>query len=421
MAMRSRTPIPRAKPSTNPVYETFQPMSELKENEQAYFLHIYLPGFIKERISIKFVALSRTLRVIGQRQIIGSNKWSQFDQSYPVPENCEVEKLEGKFENGTLIVAMPKYFPSLKSSQVETSKEKFVASPRTPKGTNIPSKNATSRVIEESTRDKKVPSSPSNLSKGPNDLSKLKEQKGPQQENFTTQSPKGKLKALEPYNVESSRPKVFDEENNVLLKVKNNAIGAKGQKGQEEIDQKSKFKMEPINQIDDEKFQDEIRKKAILEKIKKQLRDNDKNDQKKKSVANKNKEIEDDNKKTYESIKVDQRYVDHNTFLEGKEIKARKESPKGEESFDPKDAKKESVTNTFDKAKRHKKDYEINAKENGIFKEVADSASQVVKKIGEGKLNEKEKPLVVNMGAAILVIVALGSYVTYKFGSSSKN
>lgn len=42
--MRSRTPIPRAKPSTNPVYETFQPMSELKENEQAYFLHIYLPG-----------------------------------------------------------------------------------------------------------------------------------------------------------------------------------------------------------------------------------------------------------------------------------------------------------------------------------------------------------------------------------------
>ncbi|KAI5411139.1 hypothetical protein KIW84_056323, partial [Lathyrus oleraceus] len=417
MAMRSRTPIPRTKPSIDPVYETFQPMSDLKENEQAYFLHINLPGFIKERISIKFVALSRTLRIIGQRQIIGSNRWSQFDQSYPVPENCEVEKLEGKFENGTLIVAMPKKFPSLKSSQVETSKEKFVASPRTPKGTNIPSKNATNRVIEESTRDKKVPSSPSNLVKGLNDLSKLKEQKGTQQENFTTQSPKGKLKALEPHNVESSRPKVFDEENNVLLKVKTKAIGAKGQKGQEEIDQKSKFKMDPINQIDDEKIQDEIRKRAILEKIKKQLRDDDRKDEKK-SVQNK--QTDNDENKTYESSKVDQRYVDHNMFLEGKEIRARKELPKGEEYFDAKEAKKESVTNTFDKAKREKKDYEVYAKENGIFKEVRDSASQVVKKIGEGKLNEQEKPLVVNMGAAILVIVALATYVTYKFGSSSK-
>ncbi|XP_058782682.1 inactive protein RESTRICTED TEV MOVEMENT 2-like [Vicia villosa] len=418
MAMRSRTPIPRAKPSTNPVYETFKPMSELKENEQEYFLHIYLPGFIKERISIKYVALSRTLWIIGQRQIVGSNKWSQFDQSYPVPENCEVEKLEGKFENGTLIVAMPKKFPSLKSPQVETPKEKFVASPRTPKGTNIPSKNATNRVMEESTRDKKVPSSPSNLSKGLNDLSKLKEQKGVQQESFTTQSPKGKLKALEPYNVESSRPKVLDEENNVLLKVKTNAIGAKGQKGQEEVESISKFKMDSTKQVDDEKIKEEIRKRDILEQVKKQLREEEGKNEKK-NVANK--EIEDDDKKTYESSKMDQRYVDHNTFLEGKEIRPRKESPKEEESFDPKDAKKESVTNSFDKAKMDKEDYEINAKENGIFKEVTNSASQVVKKIGEGKLDEKEKPLVVNMGAAILVIVALGSYVTYKFGSSSKN
>jgi hypothetical protein len=44
MAMRSRTPIPRSKPPINPVYETLQPKSELKENEEAYFLHIYLPG-----------------------------------------------------------------------------------------------------------------------------------------------------------------------------------------------------------------------------------------------------------------------------------------------------------------------------------------------------------------------------------------
>lgn len=340
-----------------------------------------LQGFIKERINIKFVGLSRTLRINGERQLLGSNKWSLFDQSYPVPENCEVEKLQGKFENGTLIVAMPKKFPSLKS-QVETTKEKIVPSPRTPKGTNIPSKPPT-RVLEEPIiRDKKVPSSPSNIVTGLNDLNKLKEQKGTQ-DTFPSQSPKGKLKALEPF-VES-RPQNVYEENNVL-KAKSQAI-------------------------DDEKIQEENRKKSILEAIKKQLHEDEK-----KSVTNK--KIEED-KKTYESSKLDQQYVDHNTFLEGKEIKARKESSKGEEYFAPKDAKKEKDT-TIDKAKRYKKD-EKYTKEKGIFKEVATSASQVVKRIGEGKLNEQEKPLVANMGAAILVIVALGAYATYKFTSSSKN
>jgi hypothetical protein len=47
-------------------------------------------------------------------------------------------------------------------------------------------------------------------------------------------------------------------------------------------------------------------------------------------------------------------------------------------------------------------------KEKGIFKEVTSSASRVVKKIGEGKLNEQEKPLVANIGAAILVTIGLG-------------
>ncbi|CAJ2638519.1 unnamed protein product [Trifolium pratense] len=408
MAMRSRTPIPRPKPSINPVYETLQPKLELKENEEAYFLHIYLPGFIKERIKINYVALSRTLRIIGERQIIGSNKTIQFDQSYPVPENCEVEKLQGKFEHGTLIVAMPKKFPSLKA-QVDTTKEKVVASPRTPKGANIPSKSSTPRVLEEPIiRDKKDPSSPS-IVKGLNDLNKLKEQKGAQKDTFPTQSPKGKLKPLEPF-VES-RPQNFDEENNVLLKAKGKEINGKGQKGQEEIEPKSKIQMDHIKQIDDEKIQEEIRKKAILETIRKQLHGDEKE-----SVTKK--EIEED-KKTYESSKVDQKYVDHNMFLEGKEIKARKVSPKGEESFAPKDAKKGKDTN-IGKAKRVKKG-EMYAKEKGIFKEVASSASQVVKKLGEGKLNEQEKPLVANISAAILVIVALGAYATYKFTSSSKN
>lgn len=404
--MRSRTPTSRTKPSIDPIYETFQPKSELKENEEAYFLHIYLPGFIKERLKITYVVSSQTLKIVGERQLLGTNKWSRFNQSYNVPENCEVTKLQGKFDNGTLIVAMPKKIPSPKS-QVETIQEQGAISPRIPKGTT-PSKSTTTttRVQEEPIiRDKKSPS-PSFV-KGLNDLNKLKEQKGTPKDTFPTPSPKGKMSVLEKPFVEYSRPQNnIDEENNMQK--------GKAQKGQEEIEQKSIFKMDPIKKIDDEKIQEEIRKKTLLEKVKKQLYEDVKE-----NVTNKKFE-EEEKKMPCESSKVDQKYVDHNMFLEGKEIKTRKESKKGEkESLASKAIEKEKDT-TIDKAKSHKKD-QMYTKEKGIIKEMATSTSQIVKRIGEGKLNDQEKPLVANIGAAILVIVALGAYATYKFTSSSKN
>lgn len=47
MAMSKKPKTPpssRTKPSVRPVYENFEPKSEMKENEGAYSLHIYLPG-----------------------------------------------------------------------------------------------------------------------------------------------------------------------------------------------------------------------------------------------------------------------------------------------------------------------------------------------------------------------------------------
>ncbi|TKY49824.1 Inactive protein RESTRICTED TEV MOVEMENT 2 [Spatholobus suberectus] len=93
MATGPRTP----RTSTRPVYETFEPKSEMKEKEEAYFVHVYLPGFTKERIKINFVRSSRVVRVIGERPL-GGNRISNFEHTYPVPENCEVEKLQGKYD-----------------------------------------------------------------------------------------------------------------------------------------------------------------------------------------------------------------------------------------------------------------------------------------------------------------------------------
>lgn len=44
MAMRQRAPTFRAQPTFRRVYETFQPKSEIKENPEAYLLHVYIPG-----------------------------------------------------------------------------------------------------------------------------------------------------------------------------------------------------------------------------------------------------------------------------------------------------------------------------------------------------------------------------------------
>lgn len=348
------------------------------------------------------------MRVVGERPIVGGNKWSCFDQSYPVPENCEVEKLQGKFEQGTLIITMPKKFPSShaatstpKARVLQTTKEKVAtSSPKIAKEA-IPSKFTTPRVEEEPIGDKKIASSSPRIVKALNDL------KGTQKATSPTQRhDKGKLRALN-----TSEP--FEEE--TVLKPKATTPKEKTsrpQKGQEEIEPpKPTLIVAPTNQIVDEKHQEEIRKKIILETVKKQLL-HEKGDHEKESVTKKEveeEEEEEQDRKSYESRKLDEiKYVDQNMVLKGKEIKARKlePSPKGEESSASKAAKKEKETSkratNIDKAK-------------GIKEVAAASTSEVVRRIGEGKLNDQDKPLLANMGAAILVIVALGAYVTYKF------
>ncbi|KAF2284093.1 hypothetical protein P3X46_012841 [Hevea brasiliensis] len=127
MATRTRTGG-----STAIQYEDFQPKSELKEEGGANILVVHLPGFQKEQINISYVHSSRLIRVIGERLIVG-NKWSRFNQAFSVPQNCDVQKIQAKFQNGVLTITMPKLQPSIPdnltstSVAVEEGKEKTVA------------------------------------------------------------------------------------------------------------------------------------------------------------------------------------------------------------------------------------------------------------------------------------------------------
>ncbi|XP_012567617.1 uncharacterized protein [Cicer arietinum] len=102
------------------VYETVEPRSETKETPQTYLLHVYLPGFTKDRIKITLLDSSRMVKITGERPIQG-NKWRRFDQTYPVPENSEAETLEANFEQGTLILKIQKKLISQSQQQVEQS------------------------------------------------------------------------------------------------------------------------------------------------------------------------------------------------------------------------------------------------------------------------------------------------------------
>ncbi|KAI4323705.1 hypothetical protein L6164_023290 [Bauhinia variegata] len=98
------------KPSFGAVYEEYQPKSEITENVEAYHLQIHLPGFTRDQVKIKYISSSRVMSVSGERPIEGGNKWIRVDQAYPVPENCDAERVRGKFDRGILTITMPKNF-----------------------------------------------------------------------------------------------------------------------------------------------------------------------------------------------------------------------------------------------------------------------------------------------------------------------
>ncbi|CAL0301764.1 unnamed protein product [Lupinus luteus] len=355
MAMRQKLPtFITQQPSLHPMYENVVPKSEMKEIEEAYLLHIQLPGFTKERIRITFVGTSRMLRVAGERPIVGGNKWSHLDQSYPIPQNCEVQKLQANFEQGILTVTMPK---NLKES--------------------IPQKSTTN-----SDGDKKSPSLPSTVKE-------FVGQKGAQRDTPTAQGP-NEIPS-EPFFREP-RPQNVQEES--LQKAKITAAAPKQQTGksekiQKEIEAQPTLIVDSIKHID-EKFQEEIRQKTKLATVKKRLSEKEE----KESVTKK--EDKEEYEIPYKSRNVE-KYMDQMEIFKGKEIMTRKYSPK---SSAPKASEKDTIGK-------------------GIRQVVA-SASQILRRIGEGKLNDEEKPLVANIGAAVIVIVALGAYLSYTFVSSHK-
>ncbi|KAB1225477.1 Inactive protein RESTRICTED TEV MOVEMENT 2 [Morella rubra] len=99
--------FPSRSTSTHPILdENLQPKFERNEGAAADTILIHLPtGFVKERIKITY--MKPAIKVQGERTL-ENNKWSPYTKTFLVPENCDTDKIQSKFQQGVLTITMPK-------------------------------------------------------------------------------------------------------------------------------------------------------------------------------------------------------------------------------------------------------------------------------------------------------------------------
>jgi HSP20 family protein len=91
---------------------SFSPAFEIAELEEATFISTDLPGVNKEDISIEFK--DGFLSISGERKSelkennYTEKKYGKFQRTFKLPKNLDTEKIEAKFENGVLTLAIPK-------------------------------------------------------------------------------------------------------------------------------------------------------------------------------------------------------------------------------------------------------------------------------------------------------------------------
>jgi HSP20 family protein len=96
---------------------TYKPAANVREDENNYTIELALPGFSKEEVSIKFE--DEVLTVTAGRQPKEDVKgpkytWNEFgfkskyERSFQLPETVNADGISAAFENGILLVTLPK-------------------------------------------------------------------------------------------------------------------------------------------------------------------------------------------------------------------------------------------------------------------------------------------------------------------------
>lgn len=94
----------------------FQPATDIEETDKAYMLHIDVPGIKKDDINVELQG--NMITVSGERRFerhdeASANRYversyGRFERSFSLPENVNPESVEARFENGVLLLTLPK-------------------------------------------------------------------------------------------------------------------------------------------------------------------------------------------------------------------------------------------------------------------------------------------------------------------------
>jgi HSP20 family protein len=99
-----------------PALQTWAPIVDITEDDRAYLLKVELPGVRKEDVHVTLE--DGVLTVAGERKQEHEEKtrkfhrlersYGSFSRSFGLPENIDPEKIEARFRDGILAVAIAK-------------------------------------------------------------------------------------------------------------------------------------------------------------------------------------------------------------------------------------------------------------------------------------------------------------------------
>lgn len=95
---------------------SFVPKVDVIEEEKAFEIHVALPGINKEEVKIDLN--ENVLTISGERKFNKEKKenhfrsfetqYGSFSRSFSLPDNVDAEKISAQYNNGILLVSVPK-------------------------------------------------------------------------------------------------------------------------------------------------------------------------------------------------------------------------------------------------------------------------------------------------------------------------
>ncbi|XP_022945514.1 proteoglycan 4 isoform X2 [Cucurbita moschata] len=150
--------------------EPFTPNVVEKDENEAHILRLELPDFNEQHVKVKVEEGARTVVVTGDR-LLATNRLLILNKTYPIPQDCSIDKVHHKLEAGFLIITMPKQTapPAAPKDPEQKTPEKG-SEETTPENATPPQKEPEQKTPEKGSEE----TSPGNASpppKGPKQTS----------------------------------------------------------------------------------------------------------------------------------------------------------------------------------------------------------------------------------------------------------